>query len=352
MTINKIASTAAILAAGTTTAFAGGLERGLLPISPLFEEGTYAEVSTALVLPSVSGTTAGGVPIGNINGNYTQSSLSFKTDLTKKLALSVSYFQPLGTDILYDTNPLFGPLSGAAASLDTSALSAILKYKFDNNISIYGGGKAVSATGDLTLGPAFSFARDTGLGFIAGAAYEKPEIALRVSFTYESEIDLELDATVVGAGVSAGQITGAVPESFRLDFQTGIAKNTLLFGSIRNARHQSANIVFPALGAAAALTSFDNVTTYTLGLGRKLNDQLSVFGQASYEKRGDGVSGNLSPQDGRYALQLGGSYKVGKAKLTGGIRYTVLGDVTTTTFGNSFTNNDSLSLGFKVGYSF
>jgi len=357
MTIKTLASTTAILAAGASTAYAGALDRGKLPISPLFEKGTYVEVGTALIMPSVDGTTAGGANISNIYENYTQTQLSFKTDINDNLAVAFSFFQPIGTDIRYPTSPFLGPLSGTTAELDTSAISAIVKYRFDNNISIYGGAKYETIKANLTLGPAppnaFSFARDYDLAPIAGIAYEKPDIALRISFTYIGKTEYFLNTTLAGVGTLPSSATG-VPESYTLNFQTGIAKDTLIFGEIRHSKWTDVDIIVPAIGAPIGpnLSNFDDITSFDLGVGRKLTDAISVFTSLNYERRIDGITGNLSPIDGRGAITIGGSYTKGKAKLTGGIRYTRLGDVTTTTFGNTFDDNSSLSIGFKVGYTF
>ena len=357
MTFKTLASTTAILAAGASTAYAGALDRGKLPISPLFEKGTYVEIGTALVLPSVDGTTAGGANISNIYENYTQSQLSFKTDITDNLAVAFSFFQPVGTDIRYSASPLLGPLQGTTASLDASAISAILKYRFDNNISIYGGAKYESIKANLVLGPtppnSFSFAKEYDLAPIVGIAYEKPEIALRVSFTYIGQTEYLLNTTLAGVGTVPSSSTG-VPESYTFNFQTGIAKDTLLFGEIRHSVWSETDVIVPAIGAPVGpnLSNFDNITSFDLGVGRKLTEKFSVFTSLNYERRIDGITGNLAPIDGRQAITIGGSYTEGKAKFTGGIRYTRLGDVTTTTFGNSFDDNHSISLGFKVGYSF
>jgi long-chain fatty acid transport protein len=352
MTIKTLASTTAILAVGASTAYAGALDRGKLPISPLFEKGTYVEVGTALVMPSVDGTTARGANITNVYENYTQSELSFKTDINDNLAIAVSYFQPIGTDLRYPTIPSL--LSGTIASLDTSAISAILKYRFDNNFSIYGGAKYETIKADLALGPfSYSFSRDYDLAPIAGIAYEKPDIALRVSFTYIGKTEYMLDTRLAGFGTVAPSATG-VPESFALNFQTGIAKNTLLFGEIRHSNWSDVDIIIPTLPAPIGpnLSNFDDITSYDLGVGYKFTDEFSMFTSLNYERRIDGITGNLAPIDGRQGITVGGSFTNGKAKFTGGVRYTSLGDVTTTNFFNSFTDNSSLSFGFKVGYTF
>ena len=68
-----------------------------------------------------------------------------------------------------------------------------------------------------------------------GGAYERPDIALRIALTYNSTIETNHTTveTVGGGVVSTAPTEIETPESVNLDFQTGIAADTLLFGGIR-----------------------------------------------------------------------------------------------------------------------
>ena len=69
-----------------------------------------------------------------------------------------------------------------------------------------------------------------------------------------------------------------------------------------------------------------------------------------YERRsGDSLS-DLGPTDGFWSVGLGGTYSLDKAKISGGVRYTDLGDATTNN-GARFTGNSAWSVGFQITYA-
>ena len=61
---------------------------------------------------------------------------------------------------------------------------------------------------------------------------------------------------------------------------------------------------------------------------------------------------NLGPIDGFSSISVGATYIADNMKITDGIRYAKLGNATTTTIGSSFSGNDAIAVGLKVGYSF
>ena len=76
---------------------------------------------------------------------------------------------------------------------------------------------------------------------MGGVAYEVPEIALRVALTYFSDVKLGMSGTEglsPGAGganptMTATNFNVTMPETILLEAQSGIAADTLLFGSVR-----------------------------------------------------------------------------------------------------------------------
>ena len=104
---------------------------------------------------------------------------------------------------------------------------------------------------------------------------------MRVALTYSSAIDLTLAAS------AGGNLTATMPESVNLDFQTGVAADTLVFGSVRWAGWSEGHITDPNVGE---LVSWDeDVVTYTLGVGRKFSDSFSGALSASYEEAQGGT---------------------------------------------------------------
>lgn len=101
-----------------------------------------------------------------------------------------------------------------------------------------------------------------------------------------------------------------------------------------------------------AITSFDNdVVTWQLGVGRRLNENVSVFARATYEKANGGEASRLSPTDGSKSLGIGGSYTMDNMKITAGIEYVKLGDAVDGS-GVVFEGSEAIGIGMTVGFQF
>lgn len=62
-----------------------------------------------------------------------------------------------------------------------------------------------------------------------------------------------------------------------LNFQSGVAKDTLVYGSIHRTDWGTAQINMPTGEVASTVASkFWDTTTYTLGVGRKISDNLAL----------------------------------------------------------------------------
>ncbi len=149
MTLKKAATTAAILAAGASTAVAGGLDRSTFSSNILFEEGTYTEIALGYTDPDVS-VTGSDVSVAK---NFRTVKAGVKFDFSKKLSFAItSNTQPLGADIDYSGAPL---AAGTAASpigvVDATDVIFLAKYKITDNISVYGGAKRQRVSASATL---------------------------------------------------------------------------------------------------------------------------------------------------------------------------------------------------------
>lgn len=356
-----LAAAPAAFALLSTAANAGGIDRSGQSIAPLFETGNYAEFSIGRVSPDVSGT-ALGASSGDMLASYLQVGAAYKRDLSDRVSFALIYDQPYGADVDYPTGTGYA-FAGSTAELNTQALSAIVRYKFDGGYSVHGGLRAQTLEAEVGI-PARSYTangkRDEGYGYLIGAAYEKPEIALRVALTYYSEIEHKIDTTeVVGATINSTTKVDT-PQAVNLDFQTGIAEDTLLFGGVRwvdwSSFHISPIAYVGAIGSP--LVSYENdAITYTLGVGRKLNESWSVSAALSYEKHQDAFFTNLGPADGRTGLTLGAKYTKDNMVISGGVNYTMVGDAKTLVnsvplFTSSFKDNSSIGAGIKIGFYF
>lgn len=352
--------TAAMLAA-TSGAFAGGVERSTQSVAILFEEGRYVELSFGHFSPDVSGSVGGGaLASGDMSSSYNSWSLGYKMDIGDKMDFALVLDQPIGADVAYPGTLGLGsyPLAGTTAELSSSAITALLRYSFDNNVSVYGGLRYETVHGEVSIpfvgGYTLDTNHDSELGYAVGVAWEKPEIAARVALTYNSAITHELESFEFGA--LAGSFETEVPQSLNLEFQTGIAKDTLLFGSIRWVDWSEFQIApagyFGATGTALVDYPNDRIT-YNLGIGRRFNESWSGAVTLGYEKADGERTGNLGPTDGFKSIGLAATYTMDNLKITGGVRYVDIGDATTNLpVGGSFSDNSGVGVGIKIGYTF
>jgi long-subunit fatty acid transport protein len=385
----KLIAIAALLG-GATAANAGGIDRSGQSITALFENGRYAEFSLGAVSPDTSGVGAGTIPSlatptpggnsGNMTDNFFTFGAAYKADINDQLSYAIIYDQPFGADVSYPAGTGYFA-QGSSAEFKSNALTGLLRYKFPNNFSVHGGIRIqtieASATipfvagspappGLVIVSPGAPYNvngdRDTGVGYVLGVAYEKPEIALRVSLTYNSKIKYDVDAvenSALGVGV-ASSVRVETPQSVNLEFQTGVAKDTLVFGGVRWTDWTSFNIAPPgyaALTGGGKLLSYDDdVFTYTFGVGRRLSDTWAVSASVGYEKSNGGFASNLGPTDGNKSMALAAVYSRDKMKITTGIRYINIGDAQTTLNGTNaaanFKDNEAVAIGVKVGFNF
>ncbi|WP_296425880.1 outer membrane protein transport protein [Yoonia sp.] len=355
---------AATLLLSTTIASAGGIDRSGNPYGVLFEDGNFAQIAFSSVTPDVSGDYPAmllGGSTDNMAESYFNSGFALKYGITPQIDLALFINQPFGANANYTG----GVYTGLAAEWSSTQVAALAKYKATESISVYGGIRAVQSKATIAIPPALTGGpeytaiaeTDTQVGYVVGAAYEMPAIALRVSLTYESAITHELNTPEASGGMvfqeNATEIE--LPQSVALDFQSGIAKDTLLFGSIRWAEWSVWEVRpdgYAAANAGDRITGIDSdVTTYRIGLGRRINDALSVFGRVTYEADTGDEASRLAPTDGSTSIGIGGTYTMDAVKFTGGIEYAMLGDATDPS-GVAFKDNTAIGIGLSIGYSF
>lgn len=367
--MKRIMIAAGALAFAGSAAVAGGIDRSGQGIGALFETGQFTELSFGSVSPTISGTDAAAQPTGNVAADYFQVGFSYKYDVNEKLSFALIIDQPFGADLLYGpTSPVLG---GTSAAADSIAVSGYLRYKFSDAFSVHGGLRAQRASAAIGLqgiaygglsGYNVDLGSDTALGYSVGAAFEKPEIALLVALTYHSRITHDFE-TVERVGLAQVSAPGAMtevntPQSVNLDFQTGIAANTLLFGQVRWVDWSSFTVTPAFFGGAtggASLVDLEDTVTYTLGVGRKFSDAWSGSLSMTYEEQLDPLVSPLAPTNGKLGATLAGIYTHENMKVTVGVNYTKIGDASPATSGTSrasFSGNSALGVGVRVGFTF
>lgn len=268
---------------------------------------------------------------------------------------------------------------GTNVEIRTQSITPLVGVKLgaNNNFQIYGGPVAQRLKGEVHLrGTAYQAATgydakispDQAYGWVAGVAYSKPEIALKAALTYRSEIEHE--STIAEVFPALGRVTTrdfkvTLPESYNLDFQTGVNPTTLLTAKVRYVPWSDFDIRPPTYGDATALrnngvplaiVSYDkDQWSAEIGLGKKLSDRLSVAGNVGWDSGSGNPATSLGPIEGYYSVGLGAKYNVTPEwSLSLGGKYLKFGDATAQlpnrmTVGE-FTKNDGYILGAKVAY--
>ena len=352
------------LCVSSTALMAGGMERTALSTGFMYENGGYAEVAYSSRDYTVTAPTF--APDESVIEDQTGFSLATKFDVTETLSFGLSQYNQAGVGLNYQgaggTGAVGAVLNsvGPKVSLDIDALVLLGRYALSENYSFMLGMKNSTikdATADIfkTAGAttAASVTGKTASSSVAAIAYEQPEIALRVEYIYEADVSFSLDTTG-GLNAGTGTTQGSLPDYQTINFQTGIAADTLAFGSIRMADWKNHQLAVAPQTLAAPTSSFTNSTTYSLGVGRKVSDDLSLSLSTNWEN-GTEASGTslLSPTNGYTGYSLGAKYNMDNLTLSGGVNYTTFGDKTiTSTIADEFSGNSVLSYGIKVGVNF
>jgi len=377
-----IRSALALTALTISTGFAqaGGIERRGDPSQILFEEGKrYLEFGVTSVQPDVSGVALPGVaggPTGDIQNTFQNYAIGYKNQINDRLAIALVIDEPVGADVDYRTASAFAGgafFGGSSASVDSIRITGMAKYNATERFSVYGGLKYVGLSGDLMVlspgtgglppasvppGPGtlgrYNLSVDTeyDLGYLLGAAYEVPEIALRVALTYESKTKHDFRDN------NGAPFEVELPQSVTLHAQSGIAADTLLFGSVRWREWTKFEVApedFFSFATRAPVNTpiafnSSDVYTYRLGLGRSFNDEWSGAFVLGYEEQTGDQKGNLDGTDGFISYTVALTHAVEAWEVTGALSYVDFGNADTSVA--AFKGNDAVAFGLKVGLRF
>ena len=380
------------LALSTTAVDAGGWETGRLDTGFLYQDGTYVEASYGSLDYSVNGTTqanqkhemakdqkrmslsgkfaAGGFDIGLTSfgsGAIQMDGQGAAVDTTacktalQQYTIAAEAKPPSVADMLTQANSMGANCSvvpSADVKLNTQALMA--RYSFNDKYSVIAGVRQSSLRKSSldTLAAAYSIDAVSKTGAVYGFAYERPDIALKFEILRSESITIDL----VGKAATSLDVTGTlvIPEATTINFQTGIAENTLLIASAHRVNWTGSDV---KLNVADSLSlnqasDFSNTTSYSLGLGRKLNEATSASLTYSWEKGTNPGGASTSPftmSNGSETLSAGVQHKIGSITISGGISYTKAGDVDVTHSSGltaSYADNSVTAVGIKFGYNF
>ena len=369
-------------------ALSGGWEASRLDTSMMYNDGGYAEVGTSSISYSINGTTQAAVEHKMAN-DQTRTALGFKQQfgdfdvgLSRYMSGAIQLDGQATAAQAAGCSPLtlvVAPCSVVpSADVEATSLALMARYRINDNMSVLGGLNrySVSDANVTTLSGYYVVSGDE-MAPVAGAAYENKEIALRVELLVQVETDMALTAaSSVAAAVPTTAVSGAtmvIPQTITLNFQSGIAEDTLLFGSVHQADWDTAQIAIPentaGINPAGGTLTVDDVgsdfssrTAYSIGVGRKINETLSVLGSYSTEDGGGATSNDpFTLTDGSQTIGVGARYTQDNMTITGGYSYTKVGDVTVTHLAATgvpsgltatYADNKVTGIGIKIGFSF
>ena len=452
----KHLSTAMILATlPATGVFAAALDRSGQSIAAFLQPGNYFEAGLSVLDPDVSGKDLAGNNTGDMAGDYYFPHAALKLQPTENFSFGLIYDQPFGADAEYKNKSNFvasnsdGVLPATALTnnlpvvtgapngfyngipvikdangvpraialnaaqsgntsveVDTQNINFIFGYQPNKNLNFYAGGVYQTVKGDVSLrGQTYSLyngydaniPEDSAFGWLVGAAYQIPEIALKASLTYRSEIEHKVNieeplpllnplgtllvqagkltpAQVNGILNSSGQTKITTPQSVNLDFQTGIMANTVAFANVRWVNWKDfaiqpykfgqlsklAGAMLPALGQPNGFNLVDyskDQWSVNAGVGRKLNEKWAGNVSVGWDSGAGNPVTTLGPTEGYWNVGLGVQYSPATNYfIAGGVKYFWLGDADAVTGAHSaagtFEDNNAIAYGLKIGYKF
>ena len=388
------------LALSTTAVYAGGWETGRLDTGILYQDGNYVEASYGSLDYSVNGSTqanqthemakdqkrmslsgkfaAGDFDIGltsfgsgaiqmdgqgaAVDAGACSIALGNYTNAAGAAAIAQGTDTPTPTADMLTQAQLMGAncsvVPSADVKLNTEALMA--RYSFNDKYSVIAGVRQSSLRKSSldTLAAAYSIDAVSKTGAVYGFAYERPDIALKFEILRSESITIDL----VGKAATSLDVTGTlvIPEATTINFQTGIAENTLLIASAHRVNWTGSDVKLNVAAETSLnqASDFSNTTSYSLGLGRKLNEATSASLTYSWEKGTNPGGASTSPftmSNGSETLSAGVQHKIGSITISGGISYTKAGDVDVTHSSGltaSYADNSVTAVGIKFGYNF
>lgn len=328
---------------------------------------------------------------------------AYNNDPTTKAVIDAGVKQGVAAQVdagLKRVNGLLGT-GNTKVKVDTQNLSFVFGFQPTQNWNIYAGGVYQTIKGNVSLrGQAYSIyngydadIKETGgAGWLAGVAYQIPEIALKASLTYRSEIDHDVnirekiptlpalsllgqDAAAAAIANSSADTTITTPQSVNFDFQTGIMANTVAFANVRWVNWkdfaiqpykfgQLSQAVGPLVGRPNGFNLVeysDDQWTVNAGVGRKLNDKWAGNVSVGWDSGAGNPVTTLGPTEGYWNVGVGVQYSpTPQTFIAGGVKYFWLGDAKAQTGAQAgsdqyvaeFSDNNAIAYGLKLGYKF
>ena len=320
VTAATVLSASSLFAAGADTNGAGTLD-----YSFILDRGNSVSFTRTSANPKITGTDADGVALSDGFKAVNIQTIEAKWDYNGTM-IGIRTGRPYGVDLTYAD----GALTGTGAEIKSNELGIVASRGINQNLKFFGGVRINSFSGQLSkpflaaaLGGTYSYTLEntTSTGFTVGAAYEIPEIYLRASVQYNSEIKhgkVKQFESIGGVANPTQTVEMTAPAATTIKLRTALSKQFVVFGSWRSAIWSKYKIEAPVNTAAEGGPIWDPSSgiDYTVGGAFVVSDSLTVLGGISRNPK-DSDSGTatnpesaLFPTNGSSSTFLGVNFKV------------------------------------------
>ncbi|MFC6629185.1 outer membrane protein transport protein [Acinetobacter beijerinckii] len=398
----------------STHTYASALDQSGQSILPFLESGNYFEANVFAVDASISGVVHDRPNLvrenqsrdtGDIGQNVQFYTAALKLQLTDQFSFGLLYDQPFAAKTAYPLRPNNSysdndfSQEGTSVDVESQDLSFIFGYSPYKNFQIYGGpvyqevkGKASfrgMAYTEAFNGYEANFKEKGELGWLLGASYQIPEIALKAAVTYRSKIKykFQVEESIFGEAlqfVEPAKTTIETPQSVNIDFQTGVAEKTIAYMNLRWVNWKDFNIR-PTQYNALTASYLDELTggaykqgvdldsyqkdqyNAIIGIGHQLTDKWSFATDVGWDSGTGDPASTLGPMKGSWSFGVGTQfnpatnyfiaagvkyYWLGDAKSEDGAYYLPIDGIKELAEQAAFKNNHAIAYGLKIGYRF
>ena len=327
----KIISGLSLVALSAGMVQAGGFELQTLDTSAMYETGGYASLSIAQINSDLGGQVGNGPKTKTLR-DQSITNFALKSDVGV-VGVGLSSYRSGAIQMSGEND--YATTYAPSANADLDSMTVIANYSLSDEISILGGftqntlkAFTLNTLASGSVGTPYEINSGTSNGYVIGAAYSIPDIALRAELLYQPSSALTTDGTFAGAALTASIKR---PETLTLNFQTGIAEGTLLTASVHNAKWSAAPVTVDTIVDAADINeTFDDSTKYSVGLARKLSNKWAISTGYSREEGGGSEASSLfTLSNGSQAFSLGARYTLSETmNISFGVSHSIFGDVT------------------------
>ncbi len=323
----------------------------------ILDSGNSISVSISRASPKVTGNYPDGSAISNPYASVSATQIEAKWDY-KGTSLGISTGSPYFGELTYTD----GILTNSGAKVTSNETAIIASRSVGDGFKFFGGIRLnqFKATIDRAFVPGvYKYEVDTGTstGFAVGAAYEVPQIMLRASIQYNTEIkhkNAKETETVANVSSETTPNDMIAPSSMIIKLRSALSPRLLAYANWRSSQYKDF-VVSGTLGGE--LHNPESGSDLTVGIALKVNDKLNVAlgGARGQSKDTGGLASPLAPYKGTSTQFLGASFKINdQVELNAAYSLTSFGDANANVISGTgvFEDNKSsrVTLGTKINF--